>query len=169
MEEDVMKRLSGGRYCRRAVLTSLFGLLAVGTMGFWPAAYQKVSGQQPVRLNPMIERLAKGETSFSDVDWKFLDWEHGSYELDRLESTLEELAKKKTASGQLEVVPIVRIPMEGDEPFRWIVKQVLELGAYGIVFPNVETKEQALKAVRAMRFPPLRGVQNIQTRRECGT
>ena len=34
-----------------------------------------------------------------------------------------------------------------------MVKQVLDVGAHGIIFPTVETPEQALMAIRAMRYP----------------
>ena len=50
---------------------------------------------------------------------------------------------------------IVRIPATGRELDQniWMVKQVLDLGAHGIIFPTVETPEQALMAIRAMRYP----------------
>ncbi len=50
---------------------------------------------------------------------------------------------------------IVRIPATGRElePNIWMVKQVLDVGAHGIIFPTIETPEQALLAVRAMRYP----------------
>ena len=35
----------------------------------------------------------------------------------------------------------------------WMVKQVLHVGVHGIIFPTVETPEQALMAIRAMRYP----------------
>ena len=47
--------------------------------------------------------------------------------------------------------------MEGDENVRFATKQVLDSGAFGVVFPRVETAEQAERAVRAMRYPPQRG------------
>ena len=49
---------------------------------------------------------------------------------------------------------IVRIPATGRELDQniWMVKQVLDVGAHGIIFPTVETPEQALIAIRAMRI-----------------
>ena len=52
-----------------------------------------------------------------------------------------------------------RIPAEGDQHFRWIVKQVLERGALGIIFPHLETREQAIYAVRTMRYPNQKGAK----------
>jgi 4-hydroxy-2-oxoheptanedioate aldolase len=132
-------------------------LVSVAVIGRTPSAQAPTGATAKVRLNRMIEQLASGQPAISDRHWKFLDWEHGNFELDRLEATLGELAKKKTSSGQIEHTPIVRIPMDGDEPFRFIVKQVLEMGAFGIIYPNIETKEQALRAVRAMRGAPQKG------------
>ena len=50
---------------------------------------------------------------------------------------------------------IVRIPAMGRELDQniWMVKQVLHVGVHGIIFPTVETPEQALMAIRAMRYP----------------
>jgi 4-hydroxy-2-oxoheptanedioate aldolase len=47
--------------------------------------------------------------------------------------------------------------MSGGENLPWMVKQVLDMGAFGIVFPYVETREQAEISVRAMRYPQVRG------------
>ena len=80
----------------------------------------------------------------------------------------------RDASGRLNLAPLVRIPQDGDEDFRWAVKQVLDLVAFGVVLPHVDTGEEAvrlvardalptharLKAARATsgaRLPPPRG------------
>ena len=87
----------------------------------------------------------------------FIDMEHGPYLLDRLQAILGDLGKKKKANGQFETAPIVRIPLEGDEDFRFAVKQVLDMGAMGVVFPHVESRAQAVEAIRSMRYPAQRG------------
>jgi hypothetical protein len=56
-------------------------------------------------------------------------------------------------NAQMDVTPLVRIPMSGRENLQWMVKQVLDMGAFGIVFPYVETREEAEIAVRSMRYP----------------
>ena len=55
--------------------------------------------------------------------------------------------------GQVITPVLVRVPAEGDQELRWIIKQTLEAGAYGIVVPHVSTAEQATKIVSAARFP----------------
>lgn len=44
----------------------------------------------------------------------------------------------------------------------WVAKQALDMGLMGIVFNTVDTKEQAIAAVRQMRYPPVRTNPNTQ-------
>jgi len=112
------------------------------------------------RINPLIVKLEAGGVAVTPTDWMFIDMEHGPYLLDRLQTTLADLGKKKKADGMFETAPIVRIPLEGDEDFRFAVKQVLDMGAMGVVFPHVETRAQAVEAIRSMRYPPQRGARH---------
>jgi 4-hydroxy-2-oxoheptanedioate aldolase len=59
---------------------------------------------------------------------------------------------------------IARIPAYGRELDRntWMVKSVLDAGVHGVVFPHIETAEQALTAVRAMRYPQKPGVPDFE-------
>ena len=59
-------------------------------------------------------------------------------------------------SPQMNGTPLVRIPMNGRENLQFIVKQVLDVGAYGVVFPFLSTKDQAWNAVQSMRYPARR-------------
>jgi len=116
-----------------------------------------VRAQSKGRLNPLISKLEQGQPALTPTDWTFIDMEHGPYLLDRLQTTLDGLSKRRKADGQFESAPIVRIPLEGDEDFRFAVKQVLDMGAMGVVFPHVETRAQTIEAIRAMRYPAQRG------------
>src|SRR5215472_140106 len=91
------------------------------------------------RLNTTIGKLEQGQAVIHPKDWMFIDMEHGPYLMDRLQATLDDLDKKRDTNGNLSVTPIVRIPQDGDEDFRWTVKQVLDMGAQGIIFPHVES------------------------------
>ena len=51
------------------------------------------------------------------------------------------------------VTPLVRIPVNGGEMNQWLAKQVLDIGAYGVVWPRVSTVEEAYNAVAACRYP----------------
>ena len=59
---------------------------------------------------------------------------------------------------------IARIPAYGRElaSNTWMVKNVLDAGVHGVVFPHIETPEQALTAVRAMRYPQEPGAQDFE-------
>src|SRR6185369_331627 len=81
--------------------------------------------QTSARLNPMIERLERGEPTFGGSDWEWIDLEDNPFVFERLESSLARLGERKP-NGQLLRAPLVRIPQEGDEDFRWAVKQVLD-------------------------------------------
>ena len=113
---------------------------------------------QTARISPLIERLEQGGVVGPDV-WQMIDMEHGPYRIDELQARLAEFARMRRPNGQLQVTPGVRIPMYGDENPSWIVKQVLDIGALAIVFPQIDTQAEALRAVRAMRIPPQRGAQ----------
>lgn len=142
----------------RIPVTRLFAIAAaVLVAGAVPVTTQTQTPTR-VRLNPLIAKLEAGEIAYTGRDWSFVDMEHGPYLLDRLQATLAKIGKKP--NGQFELAPIVRIPLEGDEPFRFAVKQVLDSGALGIVFPHIETKEQAVEAIRSMRYPPQRGAKH---------
>lgn len=113
------------------------------------------------RLNPMITALANGGAAISGRDWQFIDLEHNPLDLTKLDQTINDLMKTRRPDGtvDLKMAPLVRIPMDGDESFKWAVKQILEIGAMGVVFPRVETKDQAELAVRTHRFKPQKGAK----------
>ena len=143
--------------------------LALGlvSLGVRPAAPQG-SVQERTRLNRVIEALEEGRPAVANQTWRFIDMEHAPFSAERLESILAEMAKDRDASGRLNLAPLVRIPQEGDEDFKWAVKQVLDLGAFGIVLPHVDTKEEAIRLVRAMRYPPMRDSPRPEPRGERG-
>lgn len=114
---------------------------------------------QPQRINGLIDILASGGNALSAEDWTFIDFEHSPYILSNLETRLADLAKTRNAKGQLTSTPLVRIPVEGHEDPGVAVKQVLDSGAYGIVFPHIESKAEAERAVKSMRYPPQEGAK----------
>jgi 4-hydroxy-2-oxoheptanedioate aldolase len=63
------------------------------------------------------------------------------------------IAKK---SAQPNVALFARFPPEADQS-NWVVKQALDIGLMGVIFNGVDTKDQAVTAIRTMRYPPLRG------------
>jgi 4-hydroxy-2-oxoheptanedioate aldolase len=84
----------------------------------------------------------------------------------RLEGYLLAMTDKRqlVQKGNLQpnVVPIVRVPSAGREQLVFVIKQVLDLGVFGILVPHIDTAEDALAAVRAVRFPQRRGVPDFK-------
>ena len=131
---------------------------------------QPVEAQRTQRANRMIETLEAGQTALTGDSWVFVDREHRPYDITELRQTLTTMLAKKNAQGQPALAPIVRVPTEGDQDVRWVIKQVLESGAMGIIVPQVENAAQALKIVEAMRYPQLKDSRypNPAGRRGCG-
>jgi 2-keto-3-deoxy-L-rhamnonate aldolase RhmA len=77
-------------------------------------------------------------------DWLFIDGEHGSLDAD----IAAQIATASLAAG---VTPIVRVA--GFE--HWHASRMLDNGAQGIVFPHVDTKEEAQRVAGACRYPPV--------------
>jgi 4-hydroxy-2-oxoheptanedioate aldolase len=114
-----------------------------------------------MRTNHVRRRLAAGEPSIGtwlslpspeaaeyvsklNLDWLVVDAEHNP-------ADIRTLAQMFMAMGNSSVAPLVRIPWNAPENF----KRVLDAGAWGIVVPMVNTREEAERAVAAMRYTPL--------------
>ena len=75
-------------------------------------------------------------------DWLFIDGEHGPLETRELNEILQAVSHKTAC--------IVRVPEAAEVP----IKKALDLGAHGIIVPQVNTAEQAANAVRFARYAP---------------
>ena len=82
-------------------------------------------------------------------DWVLIDLEHGA-------GNRQELLYQLQAIESTPAVPFVRIAWNDPVLF----KQVLDLGASGIMVPYVQTADEARRAAAAVRYPPegIRGV-----------
>lgn len=155
----------------RFALVVLFGSCAIATQA-------EDSGEGKGRLNRLIGLLETKQPAIgifslnlsprtaawvasSNVDFVVIDLEHSPYDPSRLETYLLALTDKRQilqkSSLQANVTPIVRVPSAGREHLLFVIKQVLDLGPMGILVPHVDTAEDALAAVRAMRYPQPRG------------
>lgn len=118
----------------------------------------------------LSELLARGETAFGthvsltecaitellgDVgfDYIWIDMEHTANSLERVQNHL-------IAARAAGVSAIVRIPW--NDPV--LAKPVLEMGPDGIVFPQVNSYEEALQVVQACSYPPV-GIRGFGPRR----
>lgn len=98
-------------------------------------------------LGPWIG-LAHSEVPIrlSNLGFDFLlyDMEHNP--LDR-ESVAEMI---KFQGYQKNCVPLVRLPWNNI----WLAKHMLDVGAYGLVIPWINTREEAINAVQYCKYPP---------------
>ncbi len=78
----------------------------------------------------------------SGFDWLVVDLEHGPFGLDVALGMIQ-------AIGTTDTVPMVRVA--ANDPT--LIKQALDLGAYGLVVPMVNSRDAALAAVKAAKFP----------------
>jgi 4-hydroxy-2-oxoheptanedioate aldolase len=89
--------------------------------------------------------------STAGFDWVLLDMEHSPNELNSLLGQLQTFASSSTTA-------IVR--PDWNDPVK--VKRLLDLGAEGLLFPMIQSVEEAQSAVSATRYPP-RGVRGVST------
>jgi 4-hydroxy-2-oxoheptanedioate aldolase len=130
------------------------------------------------RLNPVIARLERGEPAFgcflqggsvpdavwgagSAYDFVVYEMEHGPFNVSDLRLSLQFMLDRRqiAESGSIapRVAPLVRVPVNGREHSQWVAKQVLDQGVFGIVFPMVNTPEDAVAALRACRYAQAKG------------
>ena len=119
-------------------------------------------------LNKVIEALEAGRPAIANREWRFVDMEHSPFSGERVQRVLAEMSEDRDADGRLSLTPLIRIPQDGDEDFKWAVKQVLDLGGFGIILPHVDRGEEAVRLVQAMRYPPARGSSAPEPRGERG-
>jgi 4-hydroxy-2-oxoheptanedioate aldolase len=161
--EDAMRRCS-------SFLVALAGVALLMTSV--PAAQQA-----PAHLNPVIAKLAKGEAfvgvntgdlslenartlARAPIDYVYVDMEHTPLDIAGLHmfniGMIDKAAAVKKASVAPNVALFARFPPEADEG-AWVVKQALDIGLMGVIFNGVDTREQALAAVKSMRYPQMKG------------
>jgi 4-hydroxy-2-oxoheptanedioate aldolase len=87
----------------------------------------------------MVQALAR-----SGVDWLMIDTEHAAI-------GIETVAAMVAATSGTPVTPLVRVP--GPRPE--LVKQALDCGAGGVVFPQIATRAEAQVTVEVTRYAPV--------------
>src|SRR5262245_36878556 len=110
--------------------------------------------------NFLKPKLARGETTLGlwvtlespaiteiavtlGLDWVVIDTEHGSLDF-------KEVVEHLRVTRNSGTTPLVRIP----ETTPGIIKRVLDLGAQGIIVPQVNHAEEVATAARFVKYPP---------------
>ena len=135
-----------------------------------------------LHLNPVIAKLAQGktvyglmtadlslanarETARAPVDFVYVDMEHNPLDFPALNvflaGTTDRAAIIRKGNLQPDVALFARFPPEADQS-QWVVKQALDIGLMGVIFNGVDSKEQALMAVRSMRYPQMKGSTRME-------
>src|SRR5580658_5138520 len=128
----------------------------------------------PKHLNPVIEKLAAGKPFFgvqtgdlslenarllarADIDYVYLEMEHGPMDFEGLHrftvGMIDKATILKKGNAQPNVAVFARFAPYGREQAQWFVKQALDIGLMGVIFNGIDNREQALLAVRNMRYP----------------
>lgn len=119
------------------------------------AAGKRVLGAAIYSASPNVVEAA----GYAGIDFVRIDTEHAW----RRDESLEHMIR---AAVIADVVPIVRI--DRDDPY--LPRKALEIGAGGIIVPQVITEADAREVVRAAKFPPdgERGVGTLCSSGEWG-
>jgi 4-hydroxy-2-oxoheptanedioate aldolase len=154
------------------------------------AALSPGASEPPPRLNRIIDRLEKNEPAFgafasnkspdgaaaiarSPLDFVIYDMEHAPLDFPGFrvftQFMLDPHRIAEKGNVQPDVVPLLRLPFNGRENAQWMVKQALDIGAYGILFPHVSTVEEARAIVRSSRYPQPPGAADQEPEGQRGS
>ena len=114
-----------------------------------------------MRPNRVKQRIREGKIAFgtyvnladpamveilglAGLDAVLFDMEHASFDLGLIEQMIR-------AADLVDVTPCVRVPDNDPK----LMLRLLEIGAQGIMVPHVHSREEAAKAVKAVRYDPL--------------
>ena len=119
-----------------------------------------------MKNNPLKNALSEGKRTYGSwitlshplipevlaaagFDWLVVDMEHSSIGLNELLPLIISIEANQ-------MVPLVRVGENNPN----LIKRVMDAGAYGVIVPNVNSREEALDAVKAVKYPPIgtRGV-----------
>ena len=104
----------------------------------WRAGKQTVGGWLSIDSTHTAEAMAH-----VGFDWLCLDMQHGLLDYNDVKIMLPAISTTAT-------IPFVRVPW--NEPYE--IMKVLDAGAYGVIVPLVNNREEAERAVAACRYPP---------------
>ena len=140
-----------------------FAIFAVVMFAFEVGWLPPLHAQDEAPTNRVIERLQEGRpvigtftrTPRPDLDFAVIDAQYGRFDIDAIGQAVVAMRSDTGAPG---VAPIVRIPYEARDAPQAVVNQSLDVGASGVMFPDIETKEQAMTAISSMRVGRSRDV-----------
>ena len=102
------------------------------------AAGERLYGTMVTLTAPAVAEILAG----LGFDWLFVDGEHGPFETRDLLAVLQAVGDRAAC--------LFRVPCSDEAP----IKRALDLGAAGVIVPQVNTAEQAARVVRYARYAP---------------
>ena len=138
-------------------------------------------------INPMVRMLNSGKVPYGvfvndlsvhngiqiakqGADFVILDFEHCALDVGGMRQFFMSMVNRRALhdapSLELLIAPLVRIPSPGRLDPSVHVKQALDSGACGVVFPMIESASQAQRAINSMRYH--RSDERIQGARSVG-
>jgi len=93
--------------------------------------------------------------SSAGFDWLFVDLEHSALSIKDVQVILQTAAPHTPC--------VIRVPSNEET---WI-KKALDIGAAGIIIPNVRTTEEVTRAVQLCKYPP-QGIRSVGIARAQG-
>lgn len=100
---------------------------------------EKLLGTFIQSASPELVEIA----GYAGFDFVVMDMEHSPF---TMESTLHMIRAAEAA----DILPLVRVPKTSAV----YVKKALDMGAAGIIFPNIDSAEEAEKAIHLSKFYP---------------
>lgn len=89
--------------------------------------------------SPIVAEIAAS----SGFDWLTIDMEHSVITLDVAQELIRVISL-------MDIVPLVRVG-ENDPT---LIKRVMDAGAAGVIVPMVNNRDDAVKAVKSVKYPP---------------
>lgn len=93
--------------------------------------------------------LTIGHTSVAEIllqspfDWLVIDMEHSAIPLETAQNFIAVIESKGAS-------PLVRVGENNPN----LIKRVMDAGAHGVIVPMVNSKEDAIRAVESVKYPP---------------
>jgi len=134
----------------------LAAMATVG-LGIFLETAAPMRAQEGIGLNRVVERLSSEQPAIGtftrspdpDLHFAVIDAQYGDFDLEGVRRTM---AGMRVGDNPPAVAPIVRIPYAARDAPQEVVNQLLNTGVMGVMFPDIETPDQARSAVASMRF-----------------
>jgi|TARA_B110000093_G_C12970461_1_gene412092 4-hydroxy-2-oxoheptanedioate aldolase len=101
--------------------------------------------------NGLVDTVTAEIIAGAGFDWILVDGEHAPFDLRTIQLQLQTIAAYN--------VQVVVRPPVGDTI---LIKQLMDIGVQSLLVPMVESAEQAIQLVKAMRYPP-EGIRGVGT------